>query len=169
VGLDEAHAAHVGGEVVDRARALGGGAAGLEQGEVAHLVLDARGLLVPLVERLDVDGADLGMAALLQDADQMAADEATGAGDDHEIILGHELPFAPREGVYLAFQWLAMPVVVLQGYTRGGRSRVAARLRDRRSAVKLPSRFATDEFAILMKKDVPTRKTPLYQSHSRYL
>jgi hypothetical protein len=29
------------------------------------------------------------MAALLQDADEMAADEATGAGDDHEIILGH--------------------------------------------------------------------------------
>ena len=69
--------------------ALGGGAAGLEQGEVAHLVLDARRRLVPLVERLDVDGADLGVAALLQDADQMAADEATGAGDDHEIILGH--------------------------------------------------------------------------------
>jgi hypothetical protein len=32
--------------------------------------LDAWGLLVPLVERLDVDGADLGMAALLQDADE---------------------------------------------------------------------------------------------------
>jgi hypothetical protein len=85
---DSMHSAF-GGEVVDHARALGGGPAGLEQGEVAHLVLDARGLLVPLVERLDVDGADLGMAALLQDADQMAADEATGAGDDHEIILGH--------------------------------------------------------------------------------
>ena len=46
-------------------------------------------LLVPLVERLHVDGADPGVAALLQHADQVAADEATGAGDDHEIILGH--------------------------------------------------------------------------------
>jgi hypothetical protein len=32
------------------------------------------------------------MAALLQDADEMAADEATGTGDDHEIILGHRQP-----------------------------------------------------------------------------
>ncbi len=87
--LDEAHAAHVGGEVVDHPGALGGLAAGLEQGEVADLVLHARRLLVPLGERLHVDGADLGVAALLQDADQMATDEATGAGDDHEIILGH--------------------------------------------------------------------------------
>ena len=89
VGLDEAHAAHVGGEVVDHPGALGGGPARLEQGEVAHLVLDARGLLVPLGERLHVDGADLGMAALLQDANQVTADEATGSGDDDQIILGH--------------------------------------------------------------------------------
>jgi hypothetical protein len=89
VSLDEAHAAHVGGEVVNHARTLGGGAAGLEQGEVAHLVLDARGLLVPVVERLHVDGADLGMATLPQGTDQMSPDEATGTGDDHEIIFGH--------------------------------------------------------------------------------
>src|SRR4029453_11005545 len=76
----------------------GGGAAGVEQGEVAHLVLDAGGLLVPLVERLDVDRADLAMAALLQDADQMAADEATGTGDDHEIILGHSRAFQQFRG-----------------------------------------------------------------------
>ena len=61
----------------------------LEQREVAYLVFDARGLLVPLVERLHVDGADLCMATLLQGADQMAADEAARAGNDHEIILGH--------------------------------------------------------------------------------
>jgi hypothetical protein len=29
------------------------------------------------------------VAALLQDANQVTTDEATGAGDDHEIILGH--------------------------------------------------------------------------------
>jgi hypothetical protein len=29
------------------------------------------------------------VAALLQDAHQVTADEATGAGDDHEISLGH--------------------------------------------------------------------------------
>ena len=89
MSLDEAHAAHVSGEVVDHARTLSSGAAGLEQGEVGDLVLDAGGLLVPLVERLHVDGADLGVAALLQDADEMAADEAAGASNDYEIIFGH--------------------------------------------------------------------------------
>jgi hypothetical protein len=38
----------------------------------------------------------------------MAADEATGAGDDHEIILGHSRAFhANREGFYPIFQRLA--------------------------------------------------------------
>ena len=89
MSLDEAHAAHVGGEVVDHARTLGGGAADIEKGEVSNLVLDTRGRLIPLVQRLHVDGADIGVATLLQDTNQMAADEATGAGDDHEIICGH--------------------------------------------------------------------------------
>ena len=89
MGLDKAHAAHVGRQVVDHPRVLGGGPAGLEEGQVADLVFHTRRLLVPLVERLHVDGADLGMASLLQDTDQMAADETTGTGDDHEIILGH--------------------------------------------------------------------------------
>jgi hypothetical protein len=33
------------------------------------------------------------MAALLQDANQVTTDEATGAGHHHEIILGHFRPF----------------------------------------------------------------------------
>src|SRR3982075_950646 len=89
VGLDEAHAAHVGGQVVDHAGAPGGRPAGLEPGEGADLVLDARRLLVPLGERLHVDGADLGVPALLQYTHQVTADEATGAGDDHEIVSRH--------------------------------------------------------------------------------
>ena len=36
-------------------------------------------LPVPLVERLHVDGANPGVSALLQHADQVTADEATGA------------------------------------------------------------------------------------------
>ena len=90
VGLDEPHAAHVGGQVVDHLGVLGRLAAGLEQGQVAHLVLDARRLLVPLLERLHVHGADLAVTALLKHAHQMATDEATGTGDDHEIILRHK-------------------------------------------------------------------------------
>ena len=68
---------------------VGRGAARLEQSKIANLVLDTNGRLVPLVERLHVDGADPGMATLHQDTDQMAADEPTGAGHHHEIILGH--------------------------------------------------------------------------------
>ena len=34
-------------------------------------------------------GSEANDLALLQHAHQMATDEATGAGDDHEIILGH--------------------------------------------------------------------------------
>ena len=101
MGLDEAHAAHVGGEVVDHPGALGGGPAGLEQGEVAHLVLDAGGLLIPLGERLHVDGADPGVAALLQDANQVTTDEATGTGDDDEIILGHLADLSNEGGLLL--------------------------------------------------------------------
>ena len=39
------------------------------------------------------------MAALLQDAHQMAADEATGTGYDDEIILGHLRTFESQYNV----------------------------------------------------------------------
>ena len=90
VVLDEAHAAHVGGEVVDhRAHPSRAARAGVAKVAGQPQVLDVVEALVPLVERLDVDRADLGVATLLQNADQMAADEAAGAGDNHKIILGH--------------------------------------------------------------------------------
>jgi hypothetical protein len=73
---------------------------------VADLVLHARDLLVPLAERLDVDGAKPRMAALLQDTNQMAADEATGAGDDHKIILRHAEPFQGQGCFSLCFNSL---------------------------------------------------------------
>ena len=58
----------------------------------------------------------------------MAADEATGAGDDHEIILGHCIGLSIEErGVYLTFQRLAtLRRRMLHGHG-GGR---AGRLRD---------------------------------------
>ena len=95
VGLDEAHAAHVGGEVVDhparpwrrpgRARAGRGRPPGSRRPGCFWYHSPSG---------LHVDGADLRVAALLQDVDEMAADEATGAGDDDEIILGHVIePF----------------------------------------------------------------------------
>jgi hypothetical protein len=77
------------------------------------------------------------MAALLQDADEMAADEATGTGDDHEIILGHSRAFhANREGFYPIFQRLAR-----QGLTGLWirQARWGARLRASRFFVKSPN------------------------------
>src|SRR5262249_6000947 len=90
VGLDEAHAAHVGGEVVDGARPPGGPPAVVQPAKIAHLVLHPGDRLVPLLERLHVDGADPAVAALLQGAHQMSADKTSGAGHQHKIVLGHE-------------------------------------------------------------------------------
>ena len=58
VRLDEAHAAHVAGEVVDVADAANCVLARLERAEVGYTVLDAVDHLIPLVERLDVDRAE---------------------------------------------------------------------------------------------------------------
>ncbi len=59
VRLDEAHAAHVAGEVVDVRDAADGVPARLERAEVGDAVVDVREHLVPLVERLDVDRAEV--------------------------------------------------------------------------------------------------------------
>jgi GDPmannose 4,6-dehydratase len=80
VVLDEAHAAHVGGEHVDLARALGLGHRVLEQRQVGLDVLGTLVHLVPLVQRLDVDRPHR-QSLRQQVADQMAADEATPARD----------------------------------------------------------------------------------------
>ena len=42
--------------------------------------------LVPLVERLDVDGADV-VAGLEKAVDQVAADESAGAGDEYGHVF----------------------------------------------------------------------------------
>jgi hypothetical protein len=38
------------------------------------------------------------MATLLQDADQIAADEAAGTSNNYEIIFGHWWPSTRRDG-----------------------------------------------------------------------
>ena len=54
-------------------------------GQVEDAVLGLRGDLVPLVERLHVDGTDAHPLAH-QVADQVPADEAAAAGDDHKSV-----------------------------------------------------------------------------------
>jgi hypothetical protein len=49
--------------------------------------------LVPLGQRLHIDGADFGVTLLLQGADEVSTDETTSAGDDHKVILGHDGAF----------------------------------------------------------------------------
>ncbi len=90
VGLDEAHAAHVGREVEDRGRAVRSGLAVLQQAEIEHDVLDALVGLVPVVDRLDVDGPDPLEPADAQLGDEVPADEAAGAGDQDEPVGVHE-------------------------------------------------------------------------------
>ena len=60
-------------------------AAGVEQLEVGVDVLDVVEDLVPLVLRLAVDGADAAHAVVAQATHEVAADEATGAGDQHVV------------------------------------------------------------------------------------
>ena len=58
VVLDEAHAAHVGRQVVNLARPAAGLVAGVAQLQIGLDVFDVVEHLIPLVERLDVDTAD---------------------------------------------------------------------------------------------------------------
>ena len=82
VRLDEAHPAHVGGEVVDDPRAVDRLLGGFAEGQVKALVLGAVEALVPVVEGLDIDRPNL--LALTQEVrDEVASDETAGAGDDH--------------------------------------------------------------------------------------
>ena len=53
------------------------------------MVLDPWSFLIPLVERFKVDSADISVATLLQNVDEMAADEAAGPGNDYKIIFRH--------------------------------------------------------------------------------
>jgi hypothetical protein len=93
--LDEAHAAHVGGEVVDFHRAFADAmAVGLDahvQAEIFH----AGHVQIPLVKRLLVHRADVGKTLFLEIKREVAGDESARAGDDDQIILLQGRPF-PR-------------------------------------------------------------------------
>ena len=86
--LDEAHAAHVRGEVVDLGRALDGVDGVLLVAEVHGDRLDARHAQVPVGQGLAVDGPDVRVALLREVARQRPGDEAAGPGDHDEVVLG---------------------------------------------------------------------------------
>ena len=89
VVLDEAHAAHVGGQVVDPIGAIGGLDTGFFVLEVEGEVLGLGEALIPLPLRLFVDGADF-VSLLEHGFDEVAADESTGAGDE-DVRFAHGL------------------------------------------------------------------------------
>src|SRR5260221_9835881 len=100
MGLDEAHAAHVGSEVVDVARALRGAAAFLALLEVELQVVDVGKALVPLIEGLDVHRAQPPQSLAAKIANQVAADEAAAPSDHNGIALAdHDLTARMREAV----------------------------------------------------------------------
>ena len=85
VVLDEAHAAHVGCEVVHDGGVARRCLAGVLSLKIELQVLDLREALVPLVERLDIDGANLPMSLPEQVGNQMAADKSAAAAHDDQI------------------------------------------------------------------------------------
>ncbi len=87
VVLDEAHAAHVGRQVVDGGGPFARRAAGVEVlqvgDDIVHFVED----LIPLVQWLDVDGPDSPIVLTPQFGDQVASDKSATSGDDDQIII----------------------------------------------------------------------------------
>ena len=79
VVLDEAHAAHVGGQVVNLHGALGGRLAVFLEIQIEGEILDVVEALVPFVERLDVHRANVAVALLAQQRDQRAANKTARA------------------------------------------------------------------------------------------
>src|SRR5690606_26357108 len=90
--LDEAHPAHVAGEVEDPLGVPARLLARLLVVEVQPDILHARETLVPLVVGLDVHRPDLLVALTEQVGDKMSADETTSAGDDDDVVLHEGVP-----------------------------------------------------------------------------
>ena len=60
--FDEAHASHIGREIVNVVRAPGCALTVFQKVEVERKVLDIVETLIPLTERLDIDSADLSVS-----------------------------------------------------------------------------------------------------------
>ena len=86
VGLDEPHAAHVARQVVDLARLGERLFARRLLAKVQSTVVHIGKLLVPLVEWLDVDGANPPVTPTPQVGDEVAADETTRPPDHDEVV-----------------------------------------------------------------------------------
>src|ERR1700750_1163630 len=84
--LDEAHPAHVCGEIVDLRRAAGSDFAVFLQVEIEADIFDVVESLIPLMKRFNVDRADRRAASAPQIRDESTADETTCAGYDNSAV-----------------------------------------------------------------------------------
>src|SRR5208282_3453952 len=89
VFLDESHATHVGSEIVDVTGALGRRLAVLLLIQIQREILNIREALVPMMQRLDVNGANALVALRPQGSHQSAADKSTGTSHKYEIVMRH--------------------------------------------------------------------------------
>src|SRR5205809_7639103 len=88
VELDEAHPAHVAGEVVDDIHSLDRVGSFVAQVQIRDDVLSLRMNLVPLGGWLDIDAADVLVSLGEQIADEMPADKPAAATDYDSITRG---------------------------------------------------------------------------------
>jgi hypothetical protein len=94
--LDEAHAPHVRGEVVDLGRTLAEASAVGFLRSIETQALGVWNALVPFLDGLFVGAADAGEAAAAEVPREGAANEAAGAGDDYEIVFPELWSFFDR-------------------------------------------------------------------------
>src|SRR6185436_7449133 len=83
--FDEAHPAHVRGEIIDLCGIAQRGLASFSLLKIQLQILDLGKDLVPVIKRLLINGANVPMALAKQVTHQMTADEPTGAADDNFI------------------------------------------------------------------------------------
>ena len=96
VVLDKPHAAHIRREIVDFGGALGGLLAVLFQVQVQNQVVGVVENLIPLRQRLDVDGANSLVALASQFGHHGAADKPARPGDQDQIVF-HASAYGNKE------------------------------------------------------------------------
>jgi prepilin-type N-terminal cleavage/methylation domain-containing protein/prepilin-type processing-associated H-X9-DG protein len=92
VVFDEAHATHIGGEIVNGVGAFESLVASIGEREVELEVFDAGSALIPFIERLDIDRANILETLADEISDQVAANKTTAAAHNNFIVF-HGLYF----------------------------------------------------------------------------
>ena len=140
--LDEAHPAHVGGQVIDFDRAVTHPPAGFLVATIEMQILHPWDAQVPVVKWLLVHRPDPREAPFVEVCRQIASDETAGTGDGDEVVFpqfGFH-PVAPYVFHTLPFKWLPVVLVHLQDVAgRFSHASIPARTTPRSSQLGLDS------------------------------